>query len=76
MLDVKEFEELGDLEMDGTAEWTAMSLELPQESFDNQLACLLLCKGVQKSQVGVTTYSSDVSLVSKAVLHAACWESA
>ena len=37
--------------MDGTAEWTAVTMELPQESSDCQLACLLLCKGVQKSLV-------------------------
>lgn len=62
--------------MDGTAEWTAVSLELPQESSDSQLACLLLCKGVQKSQVGVHNIGSiDVSLVFyRAVLHVACWE--
>lgn len=40
--------------MDGAAEWMAVSLELPQESYGSQLACLLLCKGVLKLQVGVT----------------------
>ena len=54
MLDVKDIEEdiLG-LAMDGTTEWTAVSMELPQESSACQLACLLLCKGVQKSQVSI-----------------------
>ena len=51
MLDINEFEDLGGLEMDGAAEWTAVSMELPQELSDGQLACLLLCKGVLKSQV-------------------------
>ena len=53
MLDVNDFDEdLGNLDMDGTAEWTALSVQLPQNtSVGQQLACLLLCKGVAKAQV-------------------------
>ena len=53
MLDVNELcEDLGGLDMDGTAEWTAVSVQLPQKSsIGQQLACLLLCRGVAKAQV-------------------------
>ena len=52
MLNVNEFaEDLGGLDMDGAAEWTAVSLQLAQKSSIGQLACLLLCKGVAKAQV-------------------------
>jgi hypothetical protein len=53
VLDVNDFaEDLGCLDMDGTAEWTAVSVQLPQKScLGQQLACLLLCKGVAKAQV-------------------------
>ena len=53
MLDVNDFaEDLGSLDMDGTDEWTAVSVQLPQKSsLGQQLACLLLCRGVAKAQV-------------------------
>lgn len=51
---MKEFGgDLGGLEMDGTTEWTAVSVQLPQKSSAGQLACLLLCKGIAKAQVHV-----------------------
>ena len=59
MLDVNDFaEDLGSLDMDGTAEWTAVSVQLPQKSsIGQQLACLLLCKGVAKAEVHHDTMS-------------------
>ena len=58
VLNVNEVEEdLRGLNMDlrGAAEWTAVSLQLPKEHTQGQLACILLCKGVLKSQVCIVT---------------------
>lgn len=59
MLDVNDFaEDLGGLDMDGTDEWTAVSVQLPQKSsLGQQLACLLLCRGVAKAQVYIQCYT-------------------